>query len=559
MTARSGGRRAGCRPSGRSRSRAPIGAARQPGGPPSAARSVESWMRPRASRSASRSIAAVMLPRAVPLPTGVAVPCAVTDAGVSTGDALADDAAGCAGCSPSSPAAPARGRRCTPASPTGIADDAELAGLLLHAPAAQRQPVLLFAVRALPCCSTAATTPSSPGSTRTSRPTPADGDPAAGARRVLSPSTRDRARRAAGDAQHADQRDRPLRPAAAGVRRSLAAEVGAAGAPRRRHQRRAQPAARPLPLHATSPADVGRRPVAGRRSTCGDPRRRAGPGGDADDRQRRRARPLARSTSRDPAQARWLEACVWPDQADRFERLRAALDHRRRRAASTSARATPSTDTRRARRRRRVGHPVVTNTWVLNYLQQRRARRLRRRPRRARARAATCPGSSPRARAVPELPGHRPRLRPTDRRSSSCAGAAGAARRPPRRRATPTATGCTGAERWCLDSDAERHGVSTALADADPRADSSGASGGGVAVVDDRSPPVAAQVGAVVGAVDAERLAQLARAVGEVAVRPPRRGDASRRCRAAARPPAAARPGRRPSTPVTTLAQRCMP
>src|SRR5262245_36458472 len=28
----------------------------------------------------------------------------------------------------------------------------------------------------------------------------------------------------------------------------------------------------------------------------------------------------------DPAATRWLEACVWPDQPDRFERLRTALD-----------------------------------------------------------------------------------------------------------------------------------------------------------------------------------------------------------------------------------------
>ena len=28
----------------------------------------------------------------------------------------------------------------------------------------------------------------------------------------------------------------------------------------------------------------------------------------------------------DPLQARWLEACVWPDQVERFERLRAAIE-----------------------------------------------------------------------------------------------------------------------------------------------------------------------------------------------------------------------------------------
>jgi len=65
---------------------------------------------------------------------------------------------------------------------------------------------------------------------------------------------------------------------------------------------------------------------------------------------------------------RWLEACVWPDQADRFERLRAAI---------AIARVTPPT----IRHGDAVGdvaatldaiagagHPVVTTTWVLNYL-----------------------------------------------------------------------------------------------------------------------------------------------------------------------------------------------
>ena len=28
----------------------------------------------------------------------------------------------------------------------------------------------------------------------------------------------------------------------------------------------------------------------------------------------------------DPLQARWLEACVWPDQVERFERLGAAIE-----------------------------------------------------------------------------------------------------------------------------------------------------------------------------------------------------------------------------------------
>ena len=70
----------------------------------------------------------------------------------------------------------------------------------------------------------------------------------------------------------------------------------------------------------------------------------------------------------DDDQVRWLEACVWPDQADRFARLVAAID---------LARADPP-DVRRGDAVHDLaavvdeaavhGHPVVTNSWVLNYL-----------------------------------------------------------------------------------------------------------------------------------------------------------------------------------------------
>ena len=70
----------------------------------------------------------------------------------------------------------------------------------------------------------------------------------------------------------------------------------------------------------------------------------------------------------DPSAARWLEACVWPDQAARFQRLRSALA-----IAATSppeilageavASVRPALE-RLAQR----GHPVVTNSWALNYL-----------------------------------------------------------------------------------------------------------------------------------------------------------------------------------------------
>ena len=70
----------------------------------------------------------------------------------------------------------------------------------------------------------------------------------------------------------------------------------------------------------------------------------------------------------DPAAARWLEACVWPDQADRFHRLRAAValaeqsppDIRRTDAIDGLSNGVDEVGA--------AGHPVVTNSWVLNYL-----------------------------------------------------------------------------------------------------------------------------------------------------------------------------------------------
>ena len=67
-------------------------------------------------------------------------------------------------------------------------------------------------------------------------------------------------------------------------------------------------------------------------------------------------------------EARWLEACVWPDQTDRFERLRAALEIAR--AADVSVRRGDAVGDTVSAVKALVssGHPVVTNTWVLNYL-----------------------------------------------------------------------------------------------------------------------------------------------------------------------------------------------
>jgi hypothetical protein len=71
---------------------------------------------------------------------------------------------------------------------------------------------------------------------------------------------------------------------------------------------------------------------------------------------------------RDERAARWLEACVWPDQLDRFERLRAAIaiardappEIRTGDAVADLAATVDDLDPE--------GHPIVTTTWVLNYL-----------------------------------------------------------------------------------------------------------------------------------------------------------------------------------------------
>ncbi|MFZ4718975.1 MAG: DUF2332 domain-containing protein [Ilumatobacteraceae bacterium] len=69
---------------------------------------------------------------------------------------------------------------------------------------------------------------------------------------------------------------------------------------------------------------------------------------------------------------RWLEACVWPDQADRFARLVAAIGMAREEVPDVRAGdavgdlAAVVTDATSG-----LGtgvHPVVTNSWVLNYL-----------------------------------------------------------------------------------------------------------------------------------------------------------------------------------------------
>ncbi len=70
----------------------------------------------------------------------------------------------------------------------------------------------------------------------------------------------------------------------------------------------------------------------------------------------------------DDSQARWLEACVWPDQTDRFERLRAALELARREGLTVQRGDAVGDTGPLVESIAGDGHPVVTNTWVLNYL-----------------------------------------------------------------------------------------------------------------------------------------------------------------------------------------------
>ena len=70
----------------------------------------------------------------------------------------------------------------------------------------------------------------------------------------------------------------------------------------------------------------------------------------------------------DPDAARWLEACCWPDQADRFHRLHAAIELAKLRPPELLAGDAVSSIGMAIERMSPRGHPVVTNSWVLNYL-----------------------------------------------------------------------------------------------------------------------------------------------------------------------------------------------
>lgn len=70
----------------------------------------------------------------------------------------------------------------------------------------------------------------------------------------------------------------------------------------------------------------------------------------------------------DPTETRWLEACCWPDQADRFHRLRAAITLAAHDSLDIVTGDAVDSIGQVVDDRAHLGHPVVTTSWVLNYL-----------------------------------------------------------------------------------------------------------------------------------------------------------------------------------------------
>lgn len=74
---------------------------------------------------------------------------------------------------------------------------------------------------------------------------------------------------------------------------------------------------------------------------------------------------------RDPEQSRWLEACVWPDQVARFARLTGAIALARDVGVDVVRGDAIADVARIVERVGGSGHPVITTSWVLNYLSAR--------------------------------------------------------------------------------------------------------------------------------------------------------------------------------------------
>lgn len=70
----------------------------------------------------------------------------------------------------------------------------------------------------------------------------------------------------------------------------------------------------------------------------------------------------------DAEAVRWLEACLWPENTDRLHRFRHAVKLARSRGITVERGDALSDLSVALERSRQHGHPVVTTTWVLNYL-----------------------------------------------------------------------------------------------------------------------------------------------------------------------------------------------
>lgn len=71
---------------------------------------------------------------------------------------------------------------------------------------------------------------------------------------------------------------------------------------------------------------------------------------------------------RNVVEVRWLEACVWPDQVERFERLQQAISLARLHNIVVEHGDAVDDVAQAINRAAQHGHPVVTTSWVLNYL-----------------------------------------------------------------------------------------------------------------------------------------------------------------------------------------------
>ncbi len=70
----------------------------------------------------------------------------------------------------------------------------------------------------------------------------------------------------------------------------------------------------------------------------------------------------------DDNEVRWLEACVWPDQVERFHRLQKAILLARQHNIVVEHGDAVDAVAQAIERAAQHGHPVVTTSWVLNYL-----------------------------------------------------------------------------------------------------------------------------------------------------------------------------------------------